>query len=218
MTTSARRLMLVSMLVATFGTVACSGTKSADQSSDPSASAPVTTDSAAASGAVATSDAAATSAAVANGGDSNSNGDDPCQKLTLSDVQPFFGAMLTVTKDDNLIGSAAGCRFHTTDDHTSFEVITVTGTQAERYYDGSLPQVGGSAAKVVPGIGDKAVRGVDDVQVHTLKGDVFCMFSIGKDARDSLKGFESYAGKPIPDDLAGPEAEKLAAICTKLFN
>jgi hypothetical protein len=217
MSTHVRTLILASLFCAIIGTAGCSSTKSADQTSDPNASAPAATDAAAASNTAAASGAEATADAGAGTADSNSNGDDPCQKLALSDVQPFFSAPLTVTKDENLFGSGAGCRFHTADDHTNFEVMTVTGTQAERYYDGTLPQVGGAAAIAVPGIGDKAVRGSDDVQVHALKGDVFCMFSAGKDARDSLKGFESYAGKPIPDALAGPEAVKLAAICTKLF-
>jgi hypothetical protein len=220
----ARTLIFALLFCALVGGAACSSTKSADQSSDPGASASATSDAAAVtgpastSGAQSTADADAGAGAAAGNGDSNSNGDDPCQKLALSDVSLSSARRSPLRKTTICSARQRAAVSITPDDHTSFEVMTVTGAQAARYYDGTLPQVGGATAKAVPGIGDKAVRGAEDVQVHALKGNVFCMFSAGKDARDSLKGFESCAGKPIPDNLAGPEAEKLAAICTKLFN
>jgi PBP1b-binding outer membrane lipoprotein LpoB len=86
-----RHAMTVALVVLLAG---CSGSKPAGQA------AAQATDQAAAAG-QATDD---TSAAAAGG----TNGYDPCQKLTVAQVQPFFTAPIQMKKEDDLIGPMAG--------------------------------------------------------------------------------------------------------------
>jgi hypothetical protein len=67
------------------------------------------------------------------------------------------------------------------------------------------------------GTGDKAVRDAGDVWVYAMKNGVFCMIDGDSYGRGSLKGAEKYADARIPDTVAGPIAQQLAALCAKLW-
>jgi hypothetical protein len=200
-----RHLAFVGLALVLATAAACSGSKSPDASS--AAASPAAADSAAAAGSTdAAADSGAPAALI-----------DPCKKLALADVQAFFSAPLSAKHDDDIIGSAGGCIYHTADDHTNVEIVAVTGPHAESFFEGNAKRYG-TATIPLSGIGDKAFRPAGDVWVYAMKNGVFCMVdSSTSHARASLKGAEQYSDAAIPDAIAGTIAERLATLCDKLW-
>ncbi|HEY1656444.1 MAG TPA: DUF3558 family protein [Candidatus Tumulicola sp.] len=150
------------------------------------------------------------------------NNYDPCVKLSKADVAPFFLHPITDVRKQEFAGQAAGCSYDTADGRSAIDITTVTGSQAQRFYDAGAMQ-DGKPGIPLGNIGDKAVRSAGDVWVTAIRGDVFCSVSgkhgsIAARGTGEIVGLQDYdTNDAIPDSVAQPVALRLAALCQKLF-
>jgi len=212
-TTTANRIPIALMVAAVLALSGCSGAKSADSAA---ASAAPTGDSAGTTPA-----STDTPSAAADAGSSSTASDvdayDPCTKLTVADVQPLYSAPITMTKETDLTMFLRGCIFATAAHRSQLQVlVTTTPSLAQGNWSYHLTK-NGVAAKPMSGIGDKAMRDPDDVSIYAMKGNVYCSADDDVHTRPQLRGAEAYDGKPLPDAVAQPIAEKLGALCQKIF-
>jgi hypothetical protein len=142
---------------------------------------------------------------------------DPCEKLSVAVVQPFFTAPITMrTKDEPKSDSSAECFFDTAEGESEFQFYTATGQLADTFYDGNLKQDGVPSVPL-SGVGDKAVREPKDIWVYAKKGQVFCMIHGDRHTRSQVRGLRKYADAAVPDDVAKRFAQQLGTLCNKLF-
>ena len=142
---------------------------------------------------------------------------DPCVKLNVALVQPFFTAPITLRrKDEPKSDSSAECFFDTADGESEFQVYTATGDLADMLYKENLKQDGVPSVPI-SGVGDQAVREPRDIWVYARRAAVFCMIHGDLHTRSQVRGLRKYADKPIPDDLATRYAQQLGTLCNRLF-
>ena len=140
-----------------------------------------------------------------------------CEKLSVADVQPFFKGPITKIE---------GCRFRTNSGHGA-QLQIMTGTSDSMIaHEAMTEKYKGKAGIPLSGIGDKAIRQPGDVWVYAVKGGVFCAVQGGHAAYGApdaasveMRGIDvaDVRAGNIPDAKAQPVAQKLGALCNKLF-
>jgi len=138
-------------------------------------------------------------------------------------MAPYFTAPIATVRRDDLVGQAAGCQYATAAGRSSINVVVVTGSQAQAFFNASKTD-NGVAGAAMSAIGDNAVRSAHDVWVSAIKANVFCGIS-GQHGAVAAKGTGELAGlkdydtnDDVPDAVAAPVAARLGATCSKLFS
>ena len=140
-----------------------------------------------------------------------------CEKLTVADVQPFFKGP---------VKKIEGCRFRTSGGHGA-QLQILTGTSDSMFAREAMTEkYKGKPGVPLSGIGDKAIRQPGDVWVYAVKGGVFCAVQGGHAAYGApdaasveMRGIDvaDVRAGNIPDAKAQPIAQKLGALCNKIF-
>jgi hypothetical protein len=143
---------------------------------------------------------------------------DVCQVVTQADVAPFFTTAMTATEDTSQTGEASACYYQVTphDGLAPMQIVAVIGDQAAASF---ASVTGGNEGQVaLPGIGDRAVHSPGQASFEAIKGSTFCAVYLG------LGNSTHYAGMPspdangnLPDAAAVAYAQKLGALCDKIF-
>ncbi|MGH8137084.1 MAG: hypothetical protein ACREVV_02650 [Steroidobacteraceae bacterium] len=184
----ASRVTVAALAFLTFG---CSGSKSADPGG--------------------TRTTAGSTDSIAAG-----NAYDPCTKLSVAVVQPFFSAPVTMKRETDLVGTSAGCIFSTPDNTSTIQVVTVTGPPSAAFYNGNRMQDGVPSIQLA-GVGDKAMREPKDVWIYALKRDTFCMIHSDKHGRSQMRGLQKFADADVPDAVASRMAAQLGTLCNTIY-
>jgi hypothetical protein len=143
----------------------------------------------------------------------------PCEKLSVSDVQPLFGVPVTKTVETDLVMGTYGCFFKTTPQGSGLQVITASSRTV------LAQQAMAETGVALSGIGDKAIRQPGDVWVSSVKGAVFCRVQ-GNHAAEGeqnaaveirgLAASDVRSGK-TPGATAETVAAQLGALCNKIY-
>jgi len=143
---------------------------------------------------------------------------DVCQVVTQADVAPFFTTAITATEDTSQTGETSACYYQVTppDGLLPMQIVAVNGDQAAAEFAGVSAGNGGQVA--LPGIGDQAVHTPGQASFEAIKGSTYCAVYLG------LGNSTHYAGMPspdangnLPDAAAVAYAQKLGALCDKIF-
>jgi hypothetical protein len=144
----------------------------------------------------------------------------PCEKLSVSDVQPLFGVPVTKTVETDLAMGTYGCFFTTAPHGAGLQIVTSSSRTVTAQQ--SMAETG----VALSGIGDKAIRQPGDVWVSSVKGAVFCRVQGNHAAAAEqnaaaveIRGLTSSdvrSGK-IPDATAQGVAAQLGALCNKIY-
>jgi hypothetical protein len=148
----------------------------------------------------------------------------PCDKLSVSDVQPLFNTAIKKIPDPPSDAPIQNCTFATTDGIQAIQVMTVVGSTVKTFTDKS-PTDDGKPGVPLSGIGDRAFRESNDVWVYALKNGVFCMIH-GDHAGENAQGsIEELHGLKISDSLAHTipaataqaVAQNLGTLCNRIW-
>lgn len=141
-----------------------------------------------------------------------------CQVVTAADVAPLFVKTVVATVEPSLVGEASGCSYRAPDSgHEPLSIEVVAGDQAAAYYAGNIAPAGEKTV-ALSGIGDKAMRKPGYADFVSIKGTVFCEIEAGSSNSDQYVGLASPdASGNLPDESATAFAQKLGALCNKVF-
>ena len=216
----------VFLVAITVAVAACGSTNGGSATPSPSAAvggatsvAPSASPSAAVGGATSVAPSAAQLASSAPASPGGGSGRvDVCQVVTQADVAPFFTTAITATEDTSQTGETSACYYQVTppDGLLPMQIVAVNGDQAAAEFAGVSAGNGGQVA--LPGIGDQAVHSPGQASFEAIKGSTYCAVYLG------LGNSTHYAGMPspdangnLPDAAAVAYAQKLGALCDKIF-
>ncbi len=136
---------------------------------------------------------------------------DICSIVSVADVQPLVKDPITASPRSDLVGEASGCRYLTVAD-VGVVVTAINGDQAALAWSQT------EQGPTVSGVGDQAMREPGSAIVSAIKENVFCSVDISELNDSAYVGLSPEdANGNTPDDSAGPFAQKLGALCDKIF-
>jgi hypothetical protein len=198
------RITISLAAVAILGLAACAG------GAAPNASGGDTT-----SGAVVTATAATGSDGIGSGAGTI----DVCAVVTAADVASLFSGPVTAKVEPDLVGAASGCQYVATKfpGRESLSIEVIAGDQAASFWTGSIPPQGEGSIPI-SGIGDRAMRKPGTPDVVSIKGSIFCEAEAGSSNTGTYVGLASPdSSGNVPDDSASAFAERIGALCDKIF-
>jgi hypothetical protein len=142
---------------------------------------------------------------------------DVCAVVTAVDAAPLFSGPATASAETGLTGAASGCSYASTQSGEGFAMEVVTGDSAALYWTGNTS---GQGEDTIPlsGIGDHAMRAPGTPDIVSIKGSVFCEVEVGSEDGVTLAGLATPdASDNVPDDSATAFAQRLGALCNKVF-
>jgi hypothetical protein len=148
----------------------------------------------------------------------------PCDKLSVADVQPFFNTPIKKIPDAPSTAPSQRCTFATIDEIQAIDVTTVVGSMVKAFTD-KPPTDDGKPGTPLSGVGDSAIRESNDIWVYAIKNGVFCMIH-GDHAGEHAQGaVEEIKGLRISDSLAHTipaataqaVAQNLGTLCNKIW-
>ena len=144
---------------------------------------------------------------------------DVCAMVTAADVASLYSGPVTTRTEPGLVGEASGCEYISKQypDDESLTIEVVAGDLAATFWAGNIPPQGTDSIPV-SGIGDKAMRGPGAPDLVSIKGSVFCEVEAGSGNTEIYTGLATPdASDNVPDDSATAFAEKMGALCDKIF-
>jgi hypothetical protein len=168
--------------------------------------------------------AAQTAAASAGDASDEVNHFQPCEKLSVADVQPFFNTPIKKLDQPHPEGPTADCNFATVDGIQGLQITTVVGSMVKAFTD-KPPTDDGKPGIPLAGIGDSAMRESRDIWVYGLKNGVFCMIH-GDHSGERVQGaveeirglkLSDAVAQSIPAATAQAVAQNLGTLCNKVW-
>jgi hypothetical protein len=190
--------------VAIFGLGACSGGPAPIASGGSTTSGP---------------DVTATAATASGGIGGVAGAIDVCAVVTAADVASLFSGAVTAKTEPGLAGEASGCQYVATKfaDDESLSIEVVSGDQATSFWTGNIAPQGEDTIPLT-GIGDQAARQPGTPDLVSIKGSIFCEGEAGSGNTEIYAGLATPdASDNVPDDSASAFAEKIGALCNKIF-
>ena len=148
----------------------------------------------------------------------------PCEKLSVADVQPFFNTPIKKLDQPHPEGPTADCNFATVDGIQGLQITTVVGSMVKAFTD-KPPTDDGKPGIPLTGIGDSAMRESRDIWVYGLKNGVFCMIH-GDHSGERVQGaveeirglkLSDAVAQTIPAATAQAVAQNLGTLCNKVW-
>ncbi len=144
---------------------------------------------------------------------------DVCGIVTAADVAALYTGPATAKVEPGLAGETSGCDYIATQfpDDESVSIQVVSGDQASFFWAGNIPPQGDDDIPLT-GIGDQAMRAAGSPDLVSIKGTVFCEVEAGSGNTEIYADLATPdASDNLPDDAATAFAEKLGALCNKIF-
>jgi hypothetical protein len=144
---------------------------------------------------------------------------DVCAVVTAADAAPLFSGPVTTKTEPGLVGQASGCDYISTrfPDDESLSIEVVLGDQAASFWTGNIAPQGEDTIPLT-GIGDQAARQPGTPDLVSIKGSIFCEAETGSGNTEVYAGLATPdASDNIPDDAATAFAERIGALCNKIF-
>jgi hypothetical protein len=163
--------------------------------------------------------ATATAATVSDGSGSGAGAVDVCAVVTAADVASLYAGPVTAKTEPGLAGESSGCQYIATrfPDAESLSIEVVSGDQAAQFWTGNIPPQGEDSIPL-GGIGDRAMRMPGTPDLVSIKGSIFCEAETGSANAEIYVGLATpNASDNVPDDSATAFAERIGALCNKIF-
>ena len=168
------------------------------------------------------SQAAHAAAASADDSSDEVNHFQPCEKLSVADVQPFFNTPIKKIAELPSSAPSQNRNFATIDGIQGIQISTIVGSMVKAFTD-KLPTDDSKPGIPLSGIGDSAIRESNDIWVYAIKNGVFCMIHgdhAGENAQGSveeIRGQSLTLFHTIPAATAQAVAQNLGTLCNKIW-